>query len=60
MARIREKRNAYRSLVGKPEGKRALGRPKRWCMDNTSIRIDVGVVWTELVSLRTGTSEEFL
>jgi hypothetical protein len=26
-----EKRNAYRILVGKPEGKRPLGRPKcRW------------------------------
>jgi hypothetical protein len=26
-ARVREKRNAYRILVGKPEGKRLLGRP---------------------------------
>jgi hypothetical protein len=26
-----EKRNAYRILVGKPEGKRPLGRPRcRW------------------------------
>jgi hypothetical protein len=24
-----EKRNAYRILVGKPEGKRQLGRPRR-------------------------------
>jgi hypothetical protein len=24
-----EKRNAYRILVGKPEGKRPLGRPRR-------------------------------
>jgi hypothetical protein len=24
-----EKRNAYRLLVGKPEGKRPLGRPRR-------------------------------
>jgi hypothetical protein len=24
----REKRNAYRILVGKPEGKRPLGRPR--------------------------------
>jgi hypothetical protein len=24
-----EKRNAYRILVGKPEGKRTLGRPRR-------------------------------
>jgi hypothetical protein len=28
VARIREKRNAYRILVGKPEGKRQLGRPR--------------------------------
>jgi hypothetical protein len=34
-----EKRNAYRLLVGKPEGKRLLGRPRcRW-MDN--IRMDL-------------------
>jgi hypothetical protein len=26
---MEEKRNAYRILVGKPEGKRTLGRPKR-------------------------------
>jgi hypothetical protein len=29
IARMGEKRNAYRLLVGKPEGKRPLGRPKR-------------------------------
>jgi hypothetical protein len=29
VARMREKRNAYRILMGKPEGKRALGRPRR-------------------------------
>jgi hypothetical protein len=28
-ARMGEKRNAYRLLVGKPEGKRPLGRPRR-------------------------------
>jgi hypothetical protein len=28
VARIEEKKNAYRLLVGKPEGKRALGRPR--------------------------------
>jgi hypothetical protein len=31
VARLVEKRNAYRILVGKPEGKRPLGRPRhRW------------------------------
>jgi hypothetical protein len=29
-----EKRNAYRILVGKPEGKSALGRPRRRWVDN--------------------------
>jgi hypothetical protein len=28
VARMGEKRNSYRLLVGKPEGKRPLGRPK--------------------------------
>jgi hypothetical protein len=29
VARMGQKRNAYRLLVGKPEGKRPLGRPRR-------------------------------
>jgi hypothetical protein len=29
-----EKRNAYKILVGKPEGKRPLGRPRRRWVDN--------------------------
>jgi hypothetical protein len=29
-----ETRNAYRVLVGKPEGKRPLGRPRRRWVDN--------------------------
>jgi hypothetical protein len=37
-----EKRNAYRILVGNPEGKRPLGRPRLRRMDN--IRIDLGEV----------------
>jgi hypothetical protein len=51
-----EKRNAYRILVGKPEGKRQLGRPRcRW-VDN--ITIDVreigldGVDCTDLAQVR--------
>jgi hypothetical protein len=39
---IGEKRNAYRLFVGKPEGKRPLGRPSRRWMDN--IRMDLGEV----------------
>jgi hypothetical protein len=29
-----EMRNAYKILVGKPEGKRPLERPRRRCEDN--------------------------
>jgi hypothetical protein len=32
-----EKRNAYRILVGTPEGKRPLGRPRHRWMDNVKI-----------------------
>jgi hypothetical protein len=31
---MEEKRNVYRLLVGKPEGKRPLGRPRRRWIDN--------------------------
>jgi hypothetical protein len=37
--RMREKRNAYRLLVGKPEGRRPLGRSRLRWLDN--IRIDL-------------------
>jgi hypothetical protein len=40
VARTGEKRNAYRLLVGKPEGKRPLGSPRRRWVYN--IRIDLG------------------
>jgi hypothetical protein len=32
-----EKRNAYRILVGKPEVKRPLGRPRRRWVDNITM-----------------------
>jgi hypothetical protein len=47
-----ETRNAYRILVGTPEGKRPLGRPRRRWVDN--IKIDLreigwdGVDWIDL------------
>jgi hypothetical protein len=47
-----EKRNAYRILVGKPEGRRPLGRPRRTWVD--SIKIDLremgwdGMDWIDL------------
>jgi hypothetical protein len=37
-----EKRNAYRLLVGNPEGKRPLGRPRRRWVDY--IKMDLGEV----------------
>jgi hypothetical protein len=46
------KRNAYRILVGKPEGKTPLGGPRRRWMDN--IKIDLreiewdGMDWIDL------------
>jgi hypothetical protein len=39
IARIGEKRNAYKILVGKPGGKRPLGRSRRRWLDN--IKMDL-------------------
>jgi hypothetical protein len=39
VARMVEKRNVYRLLVGKPEGKRPLGRPRRRWADSTKIEL---------------------
>jgi hypothetical protein len=52
VARIGAKRNAYRILVGNPEGKRPLGRPRRrWLvkikMDLREIGWD-GMDWIDL------------
>jgi hypothetical protein len=45
--RMREKGNAYRLLVGKPEGRRPLRRPSRRWVDN--IRMDlVEVGWGDV------------
>jgi hypothetical protein len=42
VARIGMKRNAYRLLIGKLEGKRPLGRPTHRWVDN--IKMDIGEV----------------
>jgi len=59
IAHMGERRGVYRVLVGKPEGKRPLGRPRRRWQDNTSIKIDlqeVGCgVWTKSSLFRIGT-----
>jgi hypothetical protein len=47
VARMGKKRNAYLLLVGKPEGRRPLGRPRRRWLDN--IRMDlVEVEWDDV------------
>jgi hypothetical protein len=46
-ARMGEKRNVYKLLVGKPDGKRPLGRSRRRWVDN--IRMDLGEVgWDDV------------
>jgi hypothetical protein len=56
VARMGEKRNAYRVLVGKPGGSRPLGRPRGMWVDN--IKTDLretgedGMDWIDLVQDR--------
>jgi hypothetical protein len=56
------KRNACRIMVGNPEGKRSLGRPRRrW---EVNIKMDLKEigwgVWTGLIWFMIGTSGELL
>jgi hypothetical protein len=60
VARMGDKWNAYRLLVGKPEGKRPLGRPRRRWVDGWILERWDGVMWTGLVRLRIGTGGELL
>jgi hypothetical protein len=50
VARVRERRDAYRIFVGKPEGKRTLGRPRcRWVNNIKMDHLEVGwVAWIDL------------
>jgi hypothetical protein len=54
--RMGEKRNAYMSLVGKPEGRRPLGRSRGRWLDNIKMNlVEVGwgdVVWIGLAQDR--------
>jgi hypothetical protein len=47
------KRNAYRILVGKPEGKKPLGRPRRRWLDNIKMKLrEIGcdvLDWIDIV-----------
>jgi hypothetical protein len=51
-----EKRNAYRILVGKPEGKRPVGKPRRRWVDSIKMDLRVigwnGVDWIDMVQDR--------
>jgi hypothetical protein len=53
---MEEKKNAYRLFVGKPEGKRSLGRPRRRWVDNVRMYLlELGwgdVDWIGLVQGR--------
>jgi hypothetical protein len=48
VSQIREMRNAYRILMGKPEGKKQLGRPQHRWVDNIKMDLrEIGwMVWT--------------
>jgi hypothetical protein len=56
VARMGERRGAYRALVGKPEGRRPLERPRRRWED--TIKMDLREVgwgaWTGSIWLRIG------
>jgi hypothetical protein len=55
VTRIGERRGVYRFLVGKPEGKRPLGRPGRSWEDNVKMELEVGcggMDWIELAQDR--------
>jgi hypothetical protein len=56
VARMGEGRGMYRVLVGKPEGKRPLGRPKHRWKDNIKMEIQEvgcwGIDWIELAQDR--------
>ena len=58
MARMGKRRGVYRVLVGKPEGKRPLGRPRRRGEDN--IKVDIhevgcgGMDWIDVARIGTG------
>jgi hypothetical protein len=62
VTRMGEKRNAYMILVGKPEGKKPLGRPRRRWVDNIRMVLGEadGVVRTGLVWLKIGSGGALL
>jgi hypothetical protein len=57
-ARSMHGENAYKILVGKHEGKRPFGRPKRGWEDNVKWTVNQNIVrvWTGFVCISTGPS----
>jgi hypothetical protein len=52
VARMGNKRNVYRLLVGKPEGKRPLGRPRLRWMDNIKMDLlEIGLSVVDWIGL---------
>jgi hypothetical protein len=63
VARMGEERKVYKVLVGKPEGKRPLGRPRRRWKDGIRMdarEIGLGGGWIGFDWLRTGTGDRLL
>jgi hypothetical protein len=55
VARMGEKRSVYRLLVGKPEGKRPLGRPRRRWIDNIKMNLlEIGLIVVDWIVLAQG------
>ena len=52
VARMGEERGAYRVLVGKPEGKRPLGKPRHRWVDNIRMYLEeVGCGYVDWIGL---------
>jgi hypothetical protein len=52
VARMGEKKNVYRLLIGKPEGKRPLGRPRRRWIDNNKMHLlEIGLNVVDWIGL---------
>jgi hypothetical protein len=58
VARARKGRGVHRVLVGRPEGKRPLGRPRRRWEDNIKMDLrETGIAWANWIQwLRIGFS----
>ena len=58
VARMGDRTDLYKVLVGKPEGNRTLGRPRRKWQDNIKMDLEEmrygGVDWIELAQDRDG------